>query len=128
MRAKTSQNEKKTMKELWNEYAAAWSNPDRAARHKILEKRLTPDIQYADPLTETSGYAEISDYMESFQTGYPGRHFVISEVIAHHDSCLALWTMQNGVREIEMKGASFAEIETDGRLRRIRGFFGQPSE
>jgi hypothetical protein len=115
------------MKELWNEYATAWSNPDRAARQKILEKRLTPDIQYADPAVQTSGYAEISDYMESFQTGYPGRRFVISEVIAHHDSCLAHWTMQRDSK-IEMKGASFAEIEADGRLRRIRGFFGQPSE
>jgi hypothetical protein len=27
-----------------------------------------------------------------------------------------------------MQGASFAEIESDGRLRRIRGFFGQPSQ
>jgi len=116
------------MKKLWHEYAAAWSTPERIARQKILEKHLTPDIQYADPLTETTGYEEISDYMESFQTGYPGRRFVISEVIAHHASCLAHWTMQNRDSEIEMKGASFAEIESDGRLRRIRGFFGQPSE
>jgi hypothetical protein len=72
------------MKKLWNEYAAAWSTPERIARQKILEKHLTPDIQY--------------------------------------------WTMQNRESEIEMQGASFAEIESDGRLRRIRGFFGQPSQ
>jgi hypothetical protein len=84
MRAKTSQNERKTVKQLWNEYAAAWSNPDRAARHKILEKRLTPDVEYADPAVQTSGYEE-------------------------------------------MNGASFAEIGSEGRLCRIRGFFVQPS-
>jgi hypothetical protein len=115
------------MKQLWDEYATAWSNPDRTVRHKILEKHLTPDIQYADPAVETSGYEEISDYMDSFQTGYPGRRFIISEVIAHHYSCLAHWTMQNRSGEIEMKGASFGEIHNDGRLRRIRGFFVQPS-
>ena len=32
------------MKELWSEYSAAWSTPDRVVRHKILEKRLTPDV------------------------------------------------------------------------------------
>jgi hypothetical protein len=116
------------MKALWNEYATAWSTPDRESRRQILEKRLTPDVQYTDPVTETSGYQEISDYMESFQTDYPGRRFIISEIITHHNSCLARWTMQNRESEIEMRGASFAEIGTDGRLRYIRGFFGPPSE
>jgi len=116
------------MKTLWNEYTAAWSTPDRESRHQILEKRLTPDVQYTDPMTETSGYEEISDYIESFQTEYPGRRFIISEVIAHHNSCLAHWTMQNRESEIEMRGSSFAEIGNDRRLRHIRGFFGPPSE
>ena len=112
------------MKELWSEYAAAWSTPDRAARHKILEERLTPDVHYADPDSETTGYEELSDYMENFQRGYPGRRFVVSEVIAHHNGCLAHRTMQNDQSEVEMVGASYAELEADGRLRRIRGFFG----
>ena len=116
------------MKRLWQEYAAAWSTPDRTARQRILEARLTPDVHYADPMTTTSGYAEISNYMESFQTGYPGRRFVIGNVLNHHDNCLAYWTMQNRDDEIEMRGASFADIAPDGRLRRIRGFFEPPSE
>jgi SnoaL-like domain len=115
------------MKELWSEYSAAWSTPDRVVRHKILEKRLTPDVNYADPESETSGYQELSDYMENFQRGYPGRRFVVSEIIAHHNGCLVHWTMQNGQSEVEMVGASYAELAADGRLRRIRGFFGSAS-
>jgi hypothetical protein len=36
--------------------------------------------------------------------------------------------MQNEDDEIEMKGASFADVAADGRLQRIRGFFEVPSE
>ncbi len=106
--------------------AGIW--PDRAARQKVLEARLTPDVQYVDPATSTSGYTEISDYMEHFQAGYPGRRFVIGEVLNHHRNCLAYWTMQNQDNEVEMKGASFADLAHDGRLQRIRGFFKLPSE
>ena len=97
-------------------------------RQRILEAHLTPDVQYADPMASISGYTEISNYMESFQTGYPGRRFVIGEVLNHHNNCLAYWTMQNEDDEIEMKGASFADVAADGRLQRIRGFFEVPSE
>jgi hypothetical protein len=111
------------MKELWNEYASAWSIQDAAARRKILESRLVPDVQYVDPHTETLGYDAIADYMLEFQTNLPGRRFVILQVITHHGRCLAHWEMQDKDGDVEMKGASFAEINGDGRLRRIYGFF-----
>jgi len=116
------------MRQLWQEYAAAWSMPDRAARQKVLEARLTPDVQYVDPAISTSGYTEISDYMEHFQVGNPGRRFVIADVLSHHSYCLAYWTMQNEDNDVEMRGASFADLAPDGRLQRIRGFFKLPSE
>jgi len=111
------------MKTLWDEYASAWSTRDGKTREAILEKRLAPDVQYVDPNAETLGYARISAYMADFQRELPGRRFVISDVIAHHDRCLAHWTMQNEESKVEMEGASFAEISPDGRLRRIYGFF-----
>jgi hypothetical protein len=45
------------------------------------------------------------------------------EVITHHSRYLAHWEMQSQDGEVEMKRASFAEINGDGYLRHIYGFF-----
>jgi len=112
------------MKETWIEYASAWSTKDDEARNNILKQRLTSGVVYTDPQTQLSGQEKLSEYMQQFQRGFPGRRFVIDEVISHHGSCLARWSLQNERNEVEMKGASFAEVDPEGRLSRIFGFFG----
>jgi hypothetical protein len=112
------------MKDTWTEYASAWSTKDPARRQTILEKRLSPEVVYTDPQTQLLGYHQLSEYMQRFQSGFPGRHFVIENVVVHHQVCLAYWSLQNEKSEIEMRGASFAEFKPDNRLVRICGFFG----
>jgi hypothetical protein len=112
------------MKAIWMEYASAWSTKDHTARHKILEKRLNPEVVYLDPETQLSGYDQLSDYIQRFQAGFPSRQFVIENVAVHHQVCLAHWSLQNEKNEIEMQGASFAELGPDNRFLRIYGFFG----
>jgi hypothetical protein len=116
------------MKETWIEYASAWSTEDDEARNNILQKRLAAGVVYTDPQTQLSGPEKLSEYMRQFQRGFPGRRFVIEEVISHHGSCLAHWRLQNERNEVEMKGASFAEVDRDGRLSRIFGFFGAAAQ
>jgi hypothetical protein len=111
------------MKDIWMEYASAWSTKDAVARKKILKKRLSPQVVYTDPQAQLSGYDQLSGYMQRFQHGFPGRQFVIEHVVVHHDVCLAHWSLQNEKSEIEMQGASFAEFGPDSRLVRICGFF-----
>ncbi len=111
------------MKKIWDEYALSWSETDETARLKIFASCLGEAIAYCDPMMNTSGYEELSGYMNGFQQQLPGHRFVIDEVMAHNGRCLAKWTLSSQEHGAVHEGTSFAEVGEDGRLTNITGFF-----
>ncbi len=111
------------MKKIWDEYARSWSQGDADARLESFATCLADNITYCDPMMSTSGYDELSNYMAGFQKQLPGHSFVIGEVMAHTDRCLAKWTLTDSHNGVVHKGTSFAQIDAGGRLSSITGFF-----
>lgn len=106
---------------LWQNYAACWS-ADLDTRPGALALVAVDDVAYRDPGTETNGLAELAGYMEGFTGAFPGHHFRIDEVTAHHGRSLARWAQVDQDGTTVAAGASIA-LHRDGRLADVTGFF-----
>jgi hypothetical protein len=109
---------------LWNRYAAIWSS-DPDTRSSELAACLADDVNYCDPNGLVAGRPAISAYMGGFQLSAPGAKFCIDKVIHHHDRTLAHWTLYGPGDNALQTGTSFGQLDDDGRLRSITGFFYQ---
>lgn len=112
-------------KELWQRYARIWS-ADAAARDREMVACLSADVRYRDPLVSLHGYREFSDYMEGFQTGFPGCSFKIKEARQHHGRSLATWDLVNAKGDVVFDGMSYALLTDDGKFSEFNGFFDPP--
>jgi hypothetical protein len=116
-----------TQKQIWEAYGKSWSEPDAAKRLAIFEHNLSPNCVYTDPLIQTSGYVELSDYMMELQKNVLGVKFIITDFKNHHDSSLAHWNMTDGNDNVVMQGASVGIYGADGRLTQMTGFYEPPN-
>jgi len=110
-----------------NDYCAAWSVTDRAARDRMLARVWAADGVYSDPgPTYVTGVAGLSGAIAEFQRQYPGTHFRCSTPQAHHNFMRVTWILlrQNGTPVTH--GVDIYDMAKDGRIQRIVGFFGDP--
>ena len=108
-------------------YCAAWNSVDRADRERLLARAWAPDGIYSDPEpTLAAGRAALSDTIAAFQRTHPGARFRCSAPQAHHGAMRVTWILL-GPDGVELAhGMDFSELATDGRIRRVVGFFGEP--
>lgn len=118
--------DKNSQKNIWEIYSQSWSATDSAKRLALFEQSLSVDCVYTDPLIQTSGYAQLSDYMIELQKNVPGVKFIITDFKNHHDRSLAHWNMTDGSGNMMMQGASFGLYGADGRLTQMTGFYQLP--
>lgn len=109
--------------EQWQRYAEIWSL-DPSRREEELAACVASDVTYADPNVSLAGLRAFSEYMGGFQRGFPGHSFRIRAVSAHHGSSVARWDQVDSGGAVVAPGMSFAEFAADGRIQRVRGFFG----
>ena len=106
-------------------YAGAWSEPDRALRHRLLERVWAEDATYTDPTAHDSGRSGLVDHIGGFFEQFPGaRVELTSGIDAHHDKLRFTWRMVLGDGKVFVEGTDFGEMSPDGKLHRIVGFFG----
>jgi predicted ester cyclase len=109
--------------EQWRRYAGIWSL-DADRRERELAACVAGDVSYTDPNVSIAGLRAFSDYMAGFQRGFPGHSFHIRAVSAHHACSVARWDQLDAAGAVVAPGISFAESGSDGRIQRVRGFFG----
>jgi SnoaL-like domain len=105
-------------------YGASWNEPDPAKRTALLEEAWADDGIYQDPTGTAEGRAALVTHIGGFHTMFPGRSidFASGVDVTEYGARFA-WVMRNG-DEVEMEGIDFVELASDGRIRRIAGFFG----
>lgn len=106
-------------------YAAAWGEPDRTARERLLERVFAADGTYTDPTVDLAGRAALVTHIGQFQERSPGARIEpISVVDAHHGQLRFAWrlVMPNGTVVVE--GLDYGELTSEGKIKRIVGFFG----
>lgn len=115
-------------RELWDTYTKAWKVSSDAEKRDLFLQCLSEDCEYRDPLTVTSGWAELSLYMLDFHKMVPGGHFITRTFKAHNDRSIAEWDMCAGDGSVVGVGISYGEYSPDGKLISLAGFFDVPEE
>jgi SnoaL-like domain len=106
-------------------YAAAWNEPDTAARRRVLERAWADAGVYADPTARVEGREALVTHIAGFQAQMPGARIIVTSGIdEHHGALRFTWSLRAGDGSTVTDGIDFGELADDGRLRRITGFFG----
>ena len=107
-------------------YCGAWNAVDRAERDRLLAEVWAPDGVYTDSNpTLAVGRAVLGDTIAALQKRYPGARFRCSAPQMHHGFMRTTWIFLRPDKTEVARGEDFFELATDGRIRRVTGFFGE---
>lgn len=111
-------------------YLSMWNEEDPARRAALIRTAWADDGRYVDPLQEADGHAALSAMVDGVQAQFPGHRFRrLSAVDLHHDELRFAWELAAPDGTVTVAGIDVGQIDGDGRLRRISGFFGElPAE
>jgi hypothetical protein len=107
-------------------YGAAWLESDPSRRLALLETAWAPDAVYCDPLARVEGREALSAHIAGTQAQLAGGSIAVTtEPVRHHDSAFFRWSMQDASGSTVMTGWDVVQLDDDGRIRRLTGFFDQ---
>jgi len=110
-------------------HLAGYTEPDRAQRLELLGSAWAPDGRLIDPPFDGTGPEGIADMVDVLLEHYPAHHFVRTTAIdSHHTFARYGWDLVDGAGTAAVSGYDFVELDDDGRLLRIVGFFGEIPE
>lgn len=114
-------------------YGQAWGEPDEAKRRAILEQAWAEDGVYSDPTAYVEGREALVQHIGGFMASRSGGGSgagpsiqIDSSVDVHHGKFLRFaWKMvaADG-KTVLSPGMDYGELDEDGRLKLIVGFFG----
>ena len=108
-------------------YGAAWLEKDEAARQRLLEQAWSEEGIYQDPTAEVSGRDALARHIAGFHARFPDTRIVLTSGVAHHHGKIHFtWKLVTRDGATVSQGRDFGELDNDGRIRRIVGFFGDP--
>ena len=105
-------------------YCAAWNATDPARRLLLLEQSWSADGRYVDPTADVRGRQALADHIGAFQRDTGATLTVTSAADAQGDRGRFTWEMGDPDGGVLIEGIDFFELDDDGRIARITGFFG----
>ena len=79
---------------------------------------------YTDPMGSADSRAALVEHISGFQAMMPGNTIHATSGVDGHGSVFRFaWEMRNG-DEVALEGFDFGELDPDGKISRIVGFFG----
>jgi hypothetical protein len=110
-------------------YLAAWNETDPQRRAELVEEAWNPEGTYLDPMLEATGRQAIDEMAAGIQAAYPGHTFRrTTQIDGHHDVVRFGWQLVAPDGSVTVAGIDVAELDGDGRLRAVAGFFGELTE
>ena len=105
-------------------YGEAWTTADEDERRALLEVAWAPDAVYCDPLARIEGREALGRHIGATQAALAGgRIAVTSTPVRHHDSAFFRWTMTDAAGATVLTGFDVVQLDADGRIARLHGFF-----
>lgn len=103
---------------------AAWNERHPALVRAHLDAALSPDVEFIDPSIETRGIDAFEANVHEVHRQIPGADYErVSGVDSHHGLHRYAWQIsQHG--EVIMPGFDVTEVDADGKVLRVLGFFG----
>lgn len=109
--------------EIYEKYISAWNTTSIEKRLEIANDVLSENIEYQTVRHDLStGRSLVIEDMATFHERFPGGHFEIGDVSAHHDVALLTWVI------IQANGGEFARghdqirVDRDGKISKITTF------
>lgn len=103
---------------------AAWNERDPQKVRGHLDKALAPNVEFIDPSIETNGIDEFEANVHEVHRQVPGADYArTSAVDSHHHLHRYSWAITRD-GEVLMPGFDVTEVDDDGMVSRVLGFFG----
>ena len=110
-------------------YVAAWAETDADKRRALIERAWAADGSYVDPIADIEGRDALSEMIAGFHAQSPGSTIVkTSGIDQHHDKIRFAWAMRGADGKTMLEGIDVGEVDADGKLALIVGFWGAPPE
>ena len=108
-------------------YGAAWASAEEDERRRLLELAWSETGIYQDPTADVVGRKALIQHIAGFQRRMPHSRIVLTSGVQHHHGRVHFtWEITNPDGRVTLEGRDFGELDGDGRLCRIVGFFGPP--
>lgn len=106
-------------------HLSALNEPDPATRAMLIEQVWVPTGRQTDPPIAGVGHAGINEIGDAVQTHYAGHQFRrVSGIDEHHGEFRYAFELVAPDGTVAMTGLDVGEVDDDGMLVRITGFFG----
>ena len=117
------------LEKMVDTHLAAYGEPDAARRMALIREVWRDGARLVDPPLESAGYVGIADQAATLLAQFPGHRFERSTALdAHHQFIRYGWKLVNPAGEAVLAGVDFMDLDVDGRIGRVVGFFGaQPA-
>lgn len=108
----------------FDHYWKMWNEPDSALVRTHLDRAVTEDFIFCDPLHFHAGRDALEENVHEFRREHKHAVFVMaSGVDTHHNRYRYRWDFT--VREkVYLKGFDVSTVAASGLIERIDGFFG----
>ena len=108
-------------------YFEMWNETDPARRAELVERAFAGDGRHVDPLADVAGHRALAELVAGVQAQFPGHRIRrTSGVDAHHDQLRYAWELAAPDGTVVVAAIDVAELDAEGRLRRVAAFFGEP--
>lgn len=110
---------------LVDRHLAAYCDPDATSRAAAVQEAWNPDGRLVDPPLEARGHQGIADQGATLLSHYPQHRFERTTAVeGHHGFVRYGWKLVDANGAAVLQGVDFAELDVDGKLLRVVGFFG----
>jgi hypothetical protein len=89
----------------------------------LFEQSLGAECVYFDPLTQATGYEQLSGYISELHKNIPGVRFIITNYKNHHGRSVTHWNMMDVNGNVVSQGANYGLYGVDDRLVQMTGLF-----
>jgi hypothetical protein len=106
---------------------AAYGEPDAGRRGELIAQVWAADGHLIDPPLDARGHDGIDAMFVAVQGMFPAHSFRRTTAVdAHHDRARYGWELVAPDGAIALAGVDYAEVDGEGKLRTVTGFFGEP--
>ena len=101
---------------LYETYLIGWKAISAEERMRIAADVLVETVQYSTSRHESGSRETVIEDMAAFRKKFPGSHFDVGDVSAHHDVALLQWVLVNSDGTVIAKGHDQIRVSDDGKI------------
>ena len=107
---------------IYEKYVQAWKPISDEQRLALATDIIAEDAHYSTPILQAGGRSSMIERMSAFQKQFPGGHFEIGDVSAHHDVALLTWILVKADGTVFAKGHDQMRVSPAGKIVSIITF------